>query len=47
MMENCLDTIVVLNDASGAKHHAAERSSRYRNLDSHVSMQREALFRYK
>ena len=47
MMENCLDTIVVLNDASEAEHHPVERASRYRKLDSHISMQREALFRYK
>ena len=47
MMENCLDPIVVLNDASEIEHHPVERPNCYRKLDSHISMQREALFRYK
>ena len=46
-MENCLDSIVVLNDVSEAEHHPVERSTRYRKLHSHISKQREALFRYK
>ena len=46
-MENCLDTIVVLNDASETEHHPVEKPSRYQKPDSHISMQQEALFRYK
>ena len=49
MMENCLvDTIVVSkDDVNEVEHHPVERSDRYRKLDSHISMQRQALFRYK
>ena len=41
MMENCLDSIVLLNDA---EHHPIERLSRNQKFHSHVLMQREALF---
>ena len=43
-MEDCLDTIVVLNDASGAEQHPVERSSRDQKFRSHILTQREALF---
>ena len=47
MMENCLDTIAVLSDASKAKYRPVERASHYRKLHFHTSMQEEALFRFK
>ena len=47
MMETCLDTIFVLNDASEAWRHPVERPSRHQKLDSHIPMQHKALFRYK
>ena len=46
-MENCLDIIVMLNGGIETEHHSAEGPSRYRKLDSHISMQRKALSRYK
>ena len=44
MMENSLDTIIVLNDASVAWRHPVERLSRDQKFHSHILMQREALF---
>ena len=44
MMENCLDTFVVLNDANEAEYHPVERPSRDQKFHSHILMQREALF---
>ena len=44
MMENCLDIIVVLNDASEAEHHPVERPSRDQKFHFHTLMQQEALF---
>ena len=44
MMENSIDTIVVLNDASVAWCHPIERPGRYQKFHSHILMQREALF---
>ena len=47
MMENSMDTIQVLNDASEAWHYPVERPSRYRKIHSPILKQQEALFRYK
>ena len=47
MTENCPDAIVVLNSVSEAKHHPVEIPCHYRKLDTHISMQREAVFRYR
>ena len=44
MMENSIDTIVVLNDASEVEHHRVERPNRDQKFHSHILMQREALF---
>ena len=44
MMENSIDTIVVLNDASVAWRHPVERLSRDQKFHSHILMQWEALF---
>ena len=43
-MGNSLDTIAVLNDASEAWRHFAERPNHYQKLDYHIAMQWEALF---
>ena len=47
MMEICLRTIVALYNASEVWWHPAESPSHYRKLDFDISMQWEALFRYK
>ena len=47
MMENSIDTIQVLNDASVAWHHPVKRPSRDQKFHSHILMQREAPFCYK
>ena len=44
-MENCLDTIAKLNDASAAWRHPDNGSIRYQKLCSHISIQRESFFR--
>ena len=41
MMENYLDSIVLLNDVNEVEHHPVERPSRYRKLHFHISMQQE------
>ena len=46
-MEICLDAILALNDASDVRHRLVETLSRYQKLDSHISMQWEALLLYK
>ena len=43
-MENCLDIIVVLNDASETEHYPVERSSRDQKLHFHILMERQAFF---
>ena len=43
-MANCLDIIIVLNDASEVEHHPVERSSCDQKFRFHILMQREALF---
>ena len=43
MMENYLDSVVVLNDAN----EAFEKLARYQKPYFHISMQQKALFRYK
>ena len=37
MMENCLDAIVVLNNASEGEHHLVDRPSRDQKFHSHIS----------
>ena len=44
MMENCLYSIVVLNDASEAEHHPVERPSRHQVLFPYFNATRSTLF---